>query len=319
MSALRTNVAKAAAGWMLVGWLLALPPAAAEVQPNGLVVLLTDYGTEDFYVGALKGAIYRAFPGARIDSITHEVPAFDIREGAYLLVHAAEEFPPGTTFVGVVDPGVGTARKAIAAETRNGLFFVGPDNGLLTLVFQRFGVKRIHEIQNPAVIRRGARSSTFHGRDIFGPAAGHLAAGFPLSRIGPRLKNWVALPVEEAVREGSQVRGEVQHVDHYGNLLTNIPASLVEQLGLQPGDLVAVTIGQETRQIPLVKTYGDVPEGTLLLTLNSLGVVEIALNMGKAAPALGVAAGTAVRLSRPGGEGGDSSLGPPLPSREPWP
>jgi S-adenosylmethionine hydrolase len=289
--------------WLVLGGLLWAAgengPVAAEVRPNGLVVLLTDYGTEDFYVGALKGAIYRAFPGARIDSITHEVPAFDIREGAYLLVHAAAEFPPGTTFVGIVDPGVGTARKPIAAETQNGLLFVAPDNGLLTLVFRRFGVKRVHEIRNPAVLRQGVRSSTFHGRDIFGPAAGHLASGFPLRRVGPQLEKWVTLKVEDAVREGSEVRGEVQHVDHYGNLLTNIPRSLLETLGLQPGDPVAVTLGQETRWIPFVRTYGDVPAGTLLLTINSLDLVEIAVNMGRAVQTTGATAGTAVRLGKP--------------------
>lgn len=289
--------------WLVVGGLLLAAvgghPAVAEERPNGLVVLLTDYGTEDFYVGALKGAIYRAFPGARIDSITHEVPAFDIREGAYLLVHAAAEFPPGTTFVAIVDPGVGTSRRPIAAETQNGLLFVAPDNGLLTLVFRRFGVKRVHEIRNPLVLRRGVRSSTFHGRDLFGPAAGHLASGFPLHRVGPRLQDWVTLKVEEAVREGSQVRGEVQHVDHYGNLLTNIPRSLVEQLGWKPGDWVTVTIGQETRSIPLVRTYGEVPEGALLLTLNSLDVVEVAVNLGRADRVTGAAAGTPVRLSLP--------------------
>lgn len=289
--------------WLVVGGLLLAVvgghPAAAEGRPNGLVVLLTDYGTEDFYVGALKGAIYRAFPGARIDSITHQVPAFDIREGAYLLVHVAVEFPPGTTFVAIVDPGVGTSRRPIAAETQNGLLFVAPDNGLLSLVFRRFGVKRVHEIRNPAVLRRGGRSSTFHGRDLFGPAAGHLASGFPLQRVGPRLRDWVTLKVEEAVREGAQVRGEVQHVDHYGNLLTNIPRSLVEQLGLKPGDWVAVTVGQETRSIPLVRTYGEVPEGALLLTINSLDVVEVAVNLGRADRVTGAAAGTPVRLSLP--------------------
>lgn len=272
---------------------------AEEVKPNGLVILLTDYGAADFYVGALKGAIYSAFPQARIDSITHEVPPFDIREGAYLLAGAAREFPLGTTFVAVVDPGVGTERKPLAAETESGHFFVAPDNGLLTLVFAELGVRRVHEITNPQVLRPGALSSTFHGRDLFGPAGAHLAAGFPLVEVGPELKQWVTLKIETGRLEEGAVLGEVVHVDRYGNLLTNIPRELLAQLPAQRGDRLKVTVGEQTRKMPFVKTYGDVPEGEFLLLIHSLDEVEIAINLGSAAGVTGARAGTKVKIARP--------------------
>jgi len=264
-----------------------------------LVILLTDYGSEDFYVGALKGAIYSAFPQARIDSITHEVPAFDVREGAYLLARAAREFPPGTTFVAVIDPGVGTGRKPLAAETKSGHFFVAPDNGLLTLIFAELGVRRVHEITNPQVLRSGALSSTFHGRDLFGPAGARLAAGFPLPEVGPELKQWVTLKIETARLEKGEVLGEVVHVDHYGNLLTNIPRELLAQLPAPLGTQLKVTVGEQTREIPFVKTYGEVPEGEFLLLIHSLDEVEIAMNLRSAAEATGARAGTEVKIARP--------------------
>ncbi|HNR33305.1 MAG TPA: SAM-dependent chlorinase/fluorinase, partial [Candidatus Hydrogenedentes bacterium] len=143
--------------------------------PVGRVVLCTDYGVDSVYVGILKGVIYDKFPDARVDSLTNAIPPFDIEAGARILAEGCAVYPPGTVFCCVVDPGVGTSRKGVVLETDTGQVFVAPDNGLLTLVAERDGVRALHEIANAAIWREGALSSTFHGRDIFGPVAATIA------------------------------------------------------------------------------------------------------------------------------------------------
>ena len=165
--------------------LAALPGWAAA--PNGLVVLLTDFGADAVYVGALKGAMYTKFPEIRIDAISNSVPPFDVVAGAHMLAEAANEFPLGTTFCCVVDPGVGTDRKRIVLETKTGHCFVGPDNGLLSLVAHRYGLAELREIANPKLFRQGEMSQTFHGRDVFGPVAAARAGGVARGEVGPEL------------------------------------------------------------------------------------------------------------------------------------
>ena len=257
--------------------------AAANAAPNGLIVLLTDYGMDSIYVGALKGAIYTKFPQARIDSITNAVPPFDITAGAYILAEACKEFPQGATFCCVVDPGVGTSRKRIVLETKQGQVFVGPDNGLLSLVAKRFGVAGVREIANPALWREGPVSQTFQGRDVFGPVAAAIARGTPLSEVGPKINYIVQLALEESRVDGDTIHGTVIRTDDYGNLITNITAADVEKAGLKPNDVVEVVVGKAHFAAPLKSTYADVPEGTKVLVVQSAGCIECAINKGSLA------------------------------------
>ena len=268
---------------------------------NGLVVLLTDYGQSDYYVGALKGAIYAVYPEARIDDITHQVTPFNIWEGAYTLSLAAKEFPKGTVFIAVVDPGVGTARKAIVLETKDGKFFVAPDNGLLTFVAEEMGIHSIREIKNKATMRpKESFSATFHGRDIFGPVGAHLASGVPLSNLGPAMNDLVRLKIPRAIVKNGKIWGQVIRVDIYGNVITNISDNLLNEAGIGLGDLVILNLRERTFPVRFVRTYGDVPTGAKLCHLESRRLLELSINMGDLANQLGINVGDQVVIYRDG-------------------
>ncbi len=269
-------------------------PAARE-QP--LVVLLTDFGWKDHYVGALDGAIYSANRSARIDSITHEIPKFDVEEGAYTLAEAAREYPPGTIFVGVVDPGVGSSRRGIAVKTRNGKIFIGPDNGLLWPAAKEAGIVEVRELTNRSLMHPGEISNTFHARDIFGPVAGHLAAGVPFEEVGPTVSHMVELPARKATEVGRRVLGHVVHVDEYGNVLTDVSIPMVEEIGLHLGSFAKLTVGTKEFKARYVRTYSDVDEGVPLF-LNNRGLLEAAVNRGSLALMTGAAPGMAVVVER---------------------
>ncbi|HUT36306.1 MAG TPA: S-adenosyl-l-methionine hydroxide adenosyltransferase family protein [Planctomycetota bacterium] len=277
----------------------AAPPLGGEASRSGLLVLLTDFGGRDHYVGAVKGAAYRANPTVRIESITHEIAPFDIWEGAVTLALAAKEFPPGTVFVAVVDPGVGTARKAIALRTEAGRFYVAPDNGLLTFVARREGIVEVRDIS--ALQPLGHRPSrTFHGRDLFGPAGALLAGGMPLGRMGLRLREGelVMLPVVEPALDGDRLKGSVLRVDHYGNIATNIPADLLARAGLKRGDTLRVSVGDASTEATLAATYGDVPRGSPVCLVSSHGHLELAINMGDLAARLKARPGAPVEVRK---------------------
>lgn len=259
----------------------------AAAAPNGLIVLLTDYGADSIYVGELKGAIYTKFPAARIDAISNSVPPFDILCGAYMLAEACKEFPAGTTFCCVVDPGVGTARRCIVLQTKSGHLFVGPDNGLLSLSAEELGVATIRTAANTDLWRTGVVSRTFHGRDIFGPVAAAVAQGVSLAEIGPEIKDLVTAPVRRVRVEGDTVYGAVIRSDTYGNLVTNLSPKHLAGLGLNLHDTIEVAIGTKRFTAPWESTYSDVPEGRKVILVQSMGRVECAINMGNLAEELG--------------------------------
>ena len=256
-------------------------------QPNGLIIMITDFGVKDFYVGAMKGAMYKVFPQAKIDEISHGVSKFNIKEGAYTLAKAAPEFPTGTVFVGVIDPGVGTQRKPIAMKTKNGNYFVAPDNGLLTLIDGLMGVAEVREITNRAIMRQDVQSSTFHGRDIFGPAAAHLAKGFAFEKIGPVLKEYVRLPISFAEIVDNTIVGQIDVIDEYGNVITNIRPDLFEKSDIQIGQTIEVEFSHKRSVLcKYVKAYGDAPVGSGVGLFGSGGVFEVAINQGNLAKSL---------------------------------
>lgn len=234
-----------------------------------LVSLLTDFGVSDTYVGQVKAAIAAAAPGVTLIDLTHEVPAQDVRTGAFLLMTSIEVFPPGTVHLAVVDPGVGSARRPIAARCKRGDLFVGPDNGLLLPALKKLGgVEEAVDLSGDA--NWGPlRSSTFHGRDLFAPVAGRLATGTPLFGLGAKvdaLAEPFSLP--EAKLEGAFLRGEILHVDTYGNLVTNIPsAALPSRFSVHVGEA-------EIHNAPQ-SHYGAVKPGELLALPGSAGYLEI--------------------------------------------
>lgn len=245
-------------------------------QANGIVTILTDFGTRDPYVGIMRGVVLGVAPHAHLVDLTQHVPPQSVAVGSLLLRSAVEYFPPGTVHLAVVDPGVGSDRAPIAVLTRRGAL-VGPDNGLLHASAEALGVLEVRRIANEDLFRKPV-SHTFHGRDIFAPAAGHLAAGGSLETIGPVLQSMVPLDGPVVSYGSETVEGTIVHVDHFGNLVSNIRVSEI-------GEMAAIEIaGQRLER--LSSSYADAPRGGLLAIEGSWGTLEIACNGGSAAEAL---------------------------------
>ena len=252
-----------------------------------LITLTTDYGLRDGYVAAVKGVILGVAPNATLVDVTHQIGPGDIRHGAIVLASVWSYFPPRTVHMVVVDPGVGTSRRLLAARFADRVF-VGPDNGLITLVDRGWPREAMHVLENP-VWRLEPVSATFHGRDIMAPAAARLALGAAIEESGPACDDPVLLPIPESVRESNgDVRGAVMHVDHFGNLITNLTS----------GDLsVGARIGGKARTVAVLvdgvpigslrRTFGDVPPGDPLAYIGSGGFLEIAINGGRAVERFG--------------------------------
>ncbi|HUG42114.1 MAG TPA: SAM-dependent chlorinase/fluorinase [Longimicrobiales bacterium] len=246
------------------------------------VILLTDFGTADGYAAAMAGVIASAAPQAIVEHAAHDVAAGDLFGAALALSRYAHLYPAGTVHLVVVDPGVGTTRRALAAEL-GGRFFVAPDNGVLTLVLRDAASARLVRLSD-----RDAPSATFHGRDVFAPAAGRLAAGTPLEELGPAVDDPVLLELPAPARHPDGVYGEVLHVDRFGNLITNIPAAWARSAG-------EVWLGF-ARVGPLRTTYGDVGDGEPLAVVGSLGLLEVCVRNGSAAHRLSAGRGAPVYM-----------------------
>jgi S-adenosylmethionine hydrolase len=255
-----------------------------------IVTLLTDFGLADTYVGQVKGAILRVAPTVCLVDLTHAVPTQDVRAGAFLLWTAVEVFPAGTVHLAVVDPGVGSARRAVAARAARGDGLVGPDNGLLLPAAERLGgVAAAVELTEPAYWG-GGPSATFHGRDIFGPVAGHLVAGVPLERLGPPV-NELSRPfaIPGCRQDGTRLVGEVLHVDAYGNLVTSIPS------GMLPARF-CVRIGRHVIPDAPQPHYQAVAPGSLLALVSSAGLLEVSAREANAAAMTGAGLGQQVAV-----------------------
>ena len=259
-----------------------------------IITLTTDFGTDDIFVGVMKGVILGINPHVRIVDLTHAIPPQSIELGALLLRLAAPYFPPGTIHMAVVDPGVGTARPAICVETSAGLL-VGPDNGLLAPAAEHAGVARIIACTDPSYwLPPGG--PTFHGRDVFAPVAAHLSRGVPAPRLGTMQPSMTPLPLQPVAREqqeaGVALHGRVIHVDRFGNLFTSITASDIEDF---PHQRLSVSIAH-TVVSGLTASYSAVPEGELLALLNSWGLLEIAQRNGSAHQRIGAGRGETVTV-----------------------
>jgi len=280
-------------------WALILCATASLCLASPLVIQ-TDFGTRDGAVAAMKGVAVGIDARLPIYDLSHENTPYDIWEAAYRLRQTAPYWPTGTVFVSVVDPGVGTERKAIVLQTKSGHFFVSPDNGTLTLVAELLGVSAVREIDaNIHRLPGSERSATFHGRDLFAYTGARLASGaLAFADVGPELAgDLVRLPHEKARIEGETLVGGIPALDvRYGNVWTDIDETLFAALHPQLGERFNVTISRAgkpvfTGELPYVRTFGDVPEGQPLLYLNGLMCVSFALNLGSFAEAHAIACG----------------------------
>ncbi|MDE3073930.1 MAG: SAM-dependent chlorinase/fluorinase [Chloroflexota bacterium] len=250
---------------------------------SSVVALLTDFGQTDHYVGVMKCVVAGIAPAAQLIDISHAVPPQSILAGQRLIRASYPYLPEGAVLLAVVDPGVGTQRRAIALHSHD-RFFVGPDNGLLTPLLD--GRWQAVELTNPRY-RLPATSATFHGRDVFAPAAAHLAAGVPLADLGPPVADLLRLDVPEPIiAPDGTVRGEIVYMDHFGNLVSNISRT--------PGGGKVSFHGLD---LPVVLTYGEVPVGQPLALVGSDGQLEIAVRNGNAARSLNANVGDPVTLS----------------------
>jgi S-adenosylmethionine hydrolase len=269
-----------------------------------LIALLTDFGTSDPYVGVMKGVIAARCPQAVTIDITHEVSPQNVRQAAYLLRSAYRYFPPCTVFLVVVDPGVGTARRAVAIQTSHGLY-VGPDNGVFSAVIEEIDGWQAVTLSQPERL-----SATFHGRDVFAPAAADLACGRPLNEMGIPLTDLGRIAWRRIEMQGPDMMiGEVIHIDHFGNMVTSLGPFAWQDTGRQtvlqwkPGqpslavDALTAQVEFGGRQLsPIRATYGETQPGDLLALINSDEQLEIAVNQGNAARLLGAKLGDTVRL-----------------------
>ena len=252
-----------------------------------LITLTTDFGTRDGYVAQMKGVILRISPKVRLIDVTHDIESFDIMEAALVIRGLWEYFPEGTVHIAVVDPGVGSKRRGIVMRL-DGRFYVGPDNGLFSLVFARSHAREVREISDSNLFLQEPHP-TFHGRDVFAPAAAHLSLGIAFDAVGPVVEDPVMLSIPEPIHTEVGIEGEIIHVDQFGNLTSNIESGMLFR------SVDSVQIGEwEIKGIK--RFFSEVPTGAPVALINSFGFLEIAVNLGNASKDLGVQKGSRVNV-----------------------
>jgi S-adenosylmethionine hydrolase len=283
----------------LLTWVLLCFLNAAQTQ-NGIVVFQTDFGLQDGAVSAMKGVAMQVSSNLRLFDLTHEIPAFNIWEAAYRLEQTAKYWPKGTVFVSVVDPGVGSERKAVVLKTKSGYFFVGPDNGTWTLIAASMGIAELRQIdENANRLPGSGKSYTFHGRDVFSYTAARLASKkITYRQVGPSLPNKIVLiDFQQPVIVNGTIKGNIPILDvHYGNIWTNIPEKMIRQAGIAYGDTLTIEILHNdelkyTGRLPFVNTFTGVAEQHPLVYLNSLLNLSVALNQGDFSKRYGIGSG----------------------------
>lgn len=255
-----------------------------------LITLTTDFGMHDWFVGTMKAVILGINPKASVIDITHEIPPGDVRAGAFVLAASYKFAPKGTVHVVVVDPGVGSPRRAIAVKTTN-YFFVGPDNGVLSWALRHEKIRAAKQITNER-FQLQPLSRTFHGRDVFAPVAAHLSNGLPIRLLGPDALDIVKLPWPEPIRRDNVIKGEIVYIDRFGNAITNI-----SQIDLSSTDAprACVTAGQKLK-CSIGEYYGAVGRGKPVAVFGSSGLLEIAVNCGNASKQFNLSVGKKVTV-----------------------
>ncbi|WP_100967206.1 S-adenosyl-l-methionine hydroxide adenosyltransferase family protein [Helicobacter pylori] len=261
----------------------------SSVYADNALILQTDFSLKDGAVSAMKGVAFSVDSNLKIFDLTHEIPPYNIWEGAYRLYQTASYWPQGSVFVSVVDPGVGTKRKSVVLKTKNGQYFVSPDNGTLTLVAQTLGIDSVREIDEKANRLKGSEKSyTFHGRDVYAYTGARLASGaITFEQVGPEIPaKVVEIPYQKAKATKGEMKGNIPILDiQYGNVWSNISDKLLNQAGIKRNDILCVTISKGSKKkyegkMPYVASFGGVLKGQPLVYLNSLLNVSVALNRG---------------------------------------
>lgn len=264
---------------------------------RSIIALMTDFSPSDPYIGAMRGVILSINPNALVVDLAHDLPKFNVRYAAFVLYTAYKYFPRGTIFVVVVDPGVGTEREPIVVKTKN-YVFVGPNNGVLSLAAEDDGIEEVRIISNREFMLPEI-SSTFHGRDIFAPTAAHLSLGRSVNEVGPPLpsERFVKVSLGEYRAEDGKYEARIVATDGFGNLITNVPGHILLSRET-PGERLLVRVRGKEYEARLVRTYGEVEPGSLVVLVGSHGFVEIAVSMGSAKDFLGVSEGERVVIER---------------------
>ena len=260
-----------------------------------VITLLSDFGLKDPYVAEMKAVILSISPEAQIVDVTHEIEKFNIRMGSFVLASAAPYFPPKTVHVAVVDPGVGTKRRSIIVETKRG-FYVGPDNGLLMLAAHKEKIIKVYHIVNTKCMLSKV-SNTFHGRDIFAPAAAYLASGISPSEFGPAVQDYIFPEFAKPKAGKGEVVGAVLYIDGFGNVVSNLAERDLQKAGFHEGGSLSVMLGGQNLALRFCSAYGEVPSGTALVLVGGSGFLEVAVNQGSASRMLGTKVGDSFRVS----------------------
>ena len=257
--------------------------------------LLSDFGLRDPYVAEMKAVILSICPDAQIVDISHEIESFDVRMGAFVLASALPYFPNDTVYVAVVDPGVGTNRRPIVVQTKRSLI-VGPDNGLSMLAAEKEGLKHIYKITETAFMLQKV-SKTFQGRDIFAPVAARLAEGRLPSEIGPELNDYLIPKYAKPAITNGTLTGEVMHIDHFGNIITNLSEENLNTICAKQNTLLQIALEGQVLRTRYCSAYGEVQTGEVLAVIGSHGFLEIAINRGDAAEKLRAKADMKVKIN----------------------
>jgi S-adenosylmethionine hydrolase len=274
---------------------------AAPAHARPTIVFMTDFGVANDAVAICRAVIFGIAPDVRLTDITHQVTPFQIEEAARFLFGVTPYYPAGTVFLVVVDPGVGTSRKAVIVKTKKGQYFVLPDNGIIAPVLERDGLDSAREITNQNWMIAAAVSSTFHGRDIFSPAAAHLAAGWDFTQAGPAVDQLVRLTPKVSVTNDKGIDGDIIGLDDpYGSLITDILGEEFKKLGYNLGDKVPVQLAKRNVTLPYGKTFMAVPVGEPLLYVDSRGRVGIAVNQGDYSKKFGITPPAKIFIGRKG-------------------
>jgi len=262
--------------------------------PNPIITLTTDFGLIDPYVAEMKAVILKICPNAVIVDVTHQIEKFNVKMGAYVLASASQYFPEGTIHVAVIDPGVGTRRKAILMQTKHS-YFIGPDNGVLALAAKNQGIEHIYKITNPKFMLPKI-SDTFHGRDIFAPAAAYLAKDTPPFEFGPEIRRIVTPKFAKIVRRKKVLIGEVIHIDGFGNIITNFREEELKSMRIK--GIINIEFNGAKLRLKLCKAYAEVKAQKPLAIIGSHNFLEISVNQGNAAETFKVKVGDKIKLYR---------------------
>jgi S-adenosylmethionine hydrolase len=260
-----------------------------------VITLLSDFGLKDPYVAEMKAVISAISPLTNIIDISHSIDKFDVRMGSFVLASAAPYFPKGTIHLAVVDPGVGTERRPLLVEAKSASY-IGPDNGLLMLAAKKDGIKRAYVIRSRKFMLPKV-SHTFHGRDIFAPAAAHLANGTPPSQFGPSIENYISPGFARPFLKSGKLHAEVLHVDDFGNIITNVTVQDLKKVGLRPKKMVSIKLKNRMLSMPFCETFGEAPLKAELAQIGSHGFLEIVVNQGSASKKFNARAGNHLIVS----------------------